>query len=106
MEDEFEEETRQLMGELEDMGIMKLVGVDADGEFTYTFDMERLRVEVPELYAIMLQDLDDTLMDLYDKGLVEVEFDENLETTFHISDEGLEVLRENGYGLDDCFKRR
>jgi hypothetical protein len=35
-------------------------------------------------------------MELYEQGLVEVEYDENLEATLHITPEGQKIAKEKG----------
>jgi DNA-binding PadR family transcriptional regulator len=40
------------------------------------------------------QELDETLVELLNEGLIEVEYDENLKATFRINDKGRQVVGE------------
>ena len=49
--------------------------------------------------------VDDTLIDLYKDGLLDIEYDENLEATMHFTKEGYSIAKEKGVipmeGIDD-----
>jgi len=82
-------------------GAATLEGIDDDGEAIYQFDMEILEEVMPELHAVMQQDMDQILVDLYEKGLIEVSYDEDLNALMSISEQAKIVLEEAGFSIDD-----
>lgn len=76
-------------------------GFDESGEPIYNFDMDILEEIAPEIYAQMQQDIDEILVDLYKKDLVEITYDEDLNALIFISDEGKAILESAGFDLDD-----
>jgi len=96
-----DEEHREIMEYLISEGAAILDGIDEDGEPIYRFDMDVLEEVMPELHAAMQQDMDQVLVDLYQKGLIEVSYDENLNALMSISEQGKIALTEAGFDLDD-----
>jgi len=82
-------------------GAAILDGIDEDGEPVYKFDMDVLEEVMPELHAVMQEDMDQVLVDLYQKGLIEVSYDENLNALMSISEQGKVALLEAGFDLDE-----
>ena len=99
--DPSDEEHQAIMEYLVAEGAAILDGIDEDGEPVYMFDMEVLEEVMPELHAVMQQDMDDVLVDLYQKGLIDVSYDENLNAIMSISEQGKVALSEAGFDLDD-----
>ena len=95
------EEHKEIMEYLISEGAAILDGLDEDGEPVYMFDMEILEEVMPELHAVMQEDMDQVLVDLYQKGLIEVSYDENLNAIMAISEEGKKSLIEAGFNLND-----
>ena len=58
---------------LAEQGAVNIQGVDKDGELIYSFNLEILQKVHPPLYEVIVKDIDDSLLDLYKKGLIEVE---------------------------------
>jgi hypothetical protein len=78
-----------------EIGAIQLEGVDEDGEIIY--QVTELAKEIaPELWAAHEEYVNDSMIDLYQRGLVEIEYDENLEATFRISPEGMQMAKERG----------
>jgi len=94
------EEHKELMEYLVSEGAAIIDGMDEDGELVYRFDMEVLDEVMPELYQVLVNDMDQVLIDLYKKGLIEVSYDEELNAQMSISEEGKKILIENGFDLD------
>lgn len=90
-------EEEEFIAYLEDAGALEWVGMDKNGERILKPNMEILHQVYPEMYYDLLDDLNDTLLALYEKGLVDIEYDEDLETRFTLSPEAIEFLEENGY---------
>lgn len=68
-------------------------GLDEQGELIYRFNMDVLQVVLPPLYEAIMEDLDKDLMKLYELGLVEIEYNENLEACFRISEKGRHYIK-------------
>ena len=68
-----------------------------NGERSLEMNADVLKVVAPELYKIWMEDLENTLMDLYQHGLVDVDYDEDLNATFKISDEAISEFEKNGF---------
>jgi len=95
------EEHREIMEYLLSEGAAILEGIDEDGQPVYMFDMEILEEVMPELHAVMQEDMDQVLVDLYQKGLIDVSYDEDLNAMMTISKEGKDVLLKMGFDLSD-----
>ena len=70
-------------------------GVDDNGEFIFTIDPIAQEI-APELWEAHTSFVDATLIDLFEKGLLDVEYDENLEAIMHFTKEGFEIAKEKG----------
>jgi len=99
--DPSDEEHREIMEYLVSEGAAILEGLDEDGEPVYMFDMEVLEEVMPDLHAVMQEDMDQVLVDLYQKGLIEVSYDESLNAIMNISEQGKVALIEAGFDLND-----
>lgn len=97
--DKFEDDSEEFISMLENEGVLGWVGMAADGDRLMSFDMDKLKNTHPELHEVIIEDINSSIIDLYDKGLVEVEYDEDLKATFTISDEGKELLESLGFDL-------
>lgn len=98
--DPLNEEHQELMEYLMSEGAASLDGIDEEGQPVYKFDMEILEEVMPELHQAMIDDMDQVLIDLYQRGLVEVSYDENLNAQISISEEGRIALIQAGFDLD------
>lgn len=78
-----------------EIGAIEIVGVDESGEFILGIT-ERAKEVAPDLWEAHVAHIDETLLELYDKGLMQVDYDENLEASFSLSEEGLRVARQHG----------
>jgi hypothetical protein len=63
-----------------------------DGEPIYKFNMTILKELRPELYEVFMEELDADLLHLYELGLVDIDYNENLEATFSVSEKGREYM--------------
>lgn len=82
-------------------GAAILDGVDENGEPHYVFDMDILEEVSPELHAAMQEEVDLVLLDLYQKNLIDVTYDENLNAVLIYSEQGKVALLELGFNLDE-----
>ena len=92
------DETEETIEFLVSQGAAEWSGVDEFGERMYRFNMEVLKEIMPQLYESILEDVDSVMLGLYEKGLVELEYNEDLQATFKISQEGKKILE--AYGFD------
>jgi len=95
------EDHKEIMDYLVSEGAAILDGVDDEGEPIYRFDMELLEEVMPELHQVLIEDMDNILIDLYQKDLIEVSYDENLNAKIAISEEGKIALMQAGFDLDN-----
>jgi hypothetical protein len=94
------EEHRSIMDYLISEGAAEIDGVDEDGEIIYKFDMDLLEEIMPDFHQVLLDDMDNILIDLYQKGLIDVSYDEELNAQMTVSEEGKEALRMAGFDVD------
>jgi hypothetical protein len=78
-----------------EIGAVSLEGIDENGEMIYSIT-EVAKDLAPELWEAHTEYVDRSLMELYEQGLVEVEYNENLEATLHLTEEGHKVAKEKG----------
>ena len=93
----FDKNDDKIIGYLEDQGAIIWDGLAPNGEAVFRFDLDRLKDVMPELYDEILADIDNDLMELYKNGLVDLEYDENLNAMFKISDKGMKWANERGF---------
>ena len=55
---------------------------------------EVLKVVSPELYSAMMEEIDETLLSLYEQGYVNIDYDEDLNAVFSISEDGIEMAEQ------------
>ena len=97
-DDFLEEETEQVIEYLVSQGAAEWDGIDQSGERMFKFNMPVLKEIMPDLYAEIMGDIDNTMLDLFQKGLIDIEYDENLEAMFKISEQAREILSDLGMG--------
>ena len=84
-----------------DVGALTISGMDGE-EPVYNMVPEVLKVVSPGLYDIMMQEVDNAVLSLYEKGLVSIEYNEDLKAIISITDDGIDMVGEivrdgNGY---------
>jgi hypothetical protein len=99
--DPSDEDHVEIMEYLVSEGAAELDGIDEDGEPFYKFDMDILEEVMPELYQVMIDDMDQTLIDLYQRDLLEVSYDENLNAQFSLTEKAKEELIKQGFSFDE-----
>lgn len=88
------EDDSQMIGWLEEQGALFWVGVGKDGEPMFRFDLDKLKQVFPPLYQEITEEIDNDLMELYQAGLVEVDYDEELNARFKLTDKGRDMLKD------------
>ena len=79
-----------------EIGVISLEGMDEDGEMIFSINEELAKVVAPELWKSHTEYIDRSLVELFQAGLVNIEYDENLEAHIHISPEGEQAAKEKG----------
>jgi len=94
LEDSEEQFDRDLEYYIE-IGAIEISGVDEYGEiiFKITDEAEEL---APELWQSHKDYIDKTLLDLYEKDLISVEYNENLEATITLTEEAKKIAKQHG----------
>jgi hypothetical protein len=78
-------------------GILIEDGFDEDGELTYTYNFELMKILLPEMYEEIMNGINDNLIDLYEMGLIKIEYNEDLKAVFSATEEGLIFFKNQGY---------
>ena len=95
MEDDFEFNSDEKLEYYMSIGAVELAGVDPTGEFIYK--VTDLAMELaPELWTAHEEYVDQSLVDLYEQGLLNVSYDENLVATIELTEEGKEIAKQMG----------
>ena len=95
------EEHDELMQYLVSEGAAIFSGMSEDGDPIYKFDMDVLEEVMPELHQALVDDMDKTMVDLYQKGLIEVSYDEELNAQISVSEEGKILLEQAGFDFSN-----
>lgn len=83
-----------------EIGAISIEGVDENGEIVLSVT-EKAKELAPELWQAHMEFVDKELIELYKKGLVEIEYNENLEATFKLSPTAVEDIKNKGIWLVD-----
>ena len=78
-----------------EVGAVSLEGMDENGEMIYSIT-ELAKEIAPELWQSHIEYVDRSLLELYKAGLAEIEYNENLEATIHLTEEGHKLAKEKG----------
>jgi hypothetical protein len=92
-EDEYDDDAK--LAYYLEIGAVVLEGVDESGEMIFSISEDAKEI-APELWQSHIEYVDKSLLELYEAGLVEIEYDENLEATIHLSPEGHKIAKEKG----------
>ena len=88
----FDKSDDEMIGWLEEQGAIIWDGVADNGEAVFRFDLDKLKVVMPELYEDIMADIDNDLMQLYQDGFVEIEYDESLNAMFKTTDKARKLF--------------
>lgn len=89
-----------------DIGAIEIIGVDPSGEFLLSIT-DKAKDVAPELWETHIEYIDKTLLDLFDKNLLEIEYDEELNVNFKISEKGKQLINQAGlFGIEDIAKKK
>ena len=94
MED-YEDSDDSRMAYYLEIGAIELAGMDENGEMIFAIN-ENAKEIAPELWEAHTNYVDRNLVELYEEGYIQVEYDENLEAMISLSEEGLQIAKERG----------
>lgn len=92
-----EDESNDFVERMIEAGILVEDGFDEDGELTYTYNFELMKVLLPEMYDDIMASINDNLMNLYEMGFVKIEYNEDLKAVFSATEEGFTFFKDQGY---------
>lgn len=95
MHDDNEQDDSELLEYYIKIGAIEIEGVDESGEIIFAIS-EKAKDIAPELWESHIRHIDESLLSLYKMGLIDIEYDENLNATIHIKEEGKKVAKELG----------
>jgi hypothetical protein len=93
MEDEY---YKKKLEDYIEMGAIEIAGMDKEGEIIFQI-MEIAKDIAPELWQSHEDWVNAALLEMFEADLISIEYDENLEATINLSEEGYEIARD--YGL-------
>lgn len=96
---EFEDDD-EFVDFLIEMCVLEEEGLDEDGEILYKYNFEKMKEVMPQLYEEIMEGVNEKMLNLYEMGLVTVEYDENLVAHFAATPEGMEFFNRK-YHSDD-----
>jgi hypothetical protein len=79
-----------------EIGVIEIAGIDEEGEFIFKVT-PKAKDLAPELWDAHEQHVDEVLLGLFEEGLLNVSYNENLEAHIELTEEGKAVAKE--YGL-------
>ena len=94
----------QMMEHYVEIGAVTVNCIDVSGNFIYVIT-DKAKELAPDLWEMHHEMIDEALVGLFQQGLIEVEYDEDLNANMKISDAAREVMYQLGYvdmeNLDD-----
>lgn len=96
MEDINKEEDSYFQYLLE-VGAFEIDGVADNGELMFRPNSEKMKEFAPEMFNMMQEDIQNSLVELYKEGLVDIEYDENLEARFSLSEDAKKEMKRFGF---------
>lgn len=78
-----------------EIGAIEVEGVDDNGELIFSIS-ENAKDIAPELWQAHSDYVDRSLIKLYEDGLINIEYDENLEATITVNEDGIEAVKQLG----------
>jgi hypothetical protein len=79
-----------------EIGVVEISGIDDEGEFIFKVT-PKAKDLAPELWQAHEQHVDEVLLGLFEEGLLNVSYNEDLEAHIELTEEGKAVAKE--YGL-------
>jgi len=91
-----EEEALERIQYYIEIGAIRLAGYNEKDEAIFELNEAVTKELAPELWQAHMEYVDYNLVGLFEEGLMDIEYDENLEATMHFTKEGFEIAKEKG----------
>lgn len=78
------------------IGAIQEAGIDEDGNVIFEIDEIKTKTLAPELWDAHMEYIDNSYLQMYQDGLIRIEYNEDLEATVHFSEEGYRIAVEKG----------
>jgi membrane protease subunit (stomatin/prohibitin family) len=78
-----------------EIGAVELVGMDESGEFIFKIT-DHAKEVAPELWAAHQEHVENSIMELYERGLINITYDDNLEAYIEMNEEGKKAAKDMG----------
>lgn len=96
-EEDMQREEEAYFAYLLDVGAIEIQGVDPSGELMFKPNPEKMKEYAPEMYNMMQAEIEEGLLELYKEGLVEMEYDDNLEARFRMTEKAKQEMARFGF---------
>jgi hypothetical protein len=98
MFDEYDDEDEMMLRiqHYLEIGAIRIAGFTKDGEAIFELNEETTSLLAPDLWQAHEEYVDSELIDLMNNGLMEVEYDEELNATFNFTEEGFKIAESKG----------
>jgi hypothetical protein len=91
----FEEDKENIIQHYIEIGAVEISGIDESGEFIFT--ITPLAQEVaPDLWYAHQENVENILLNLFEKGLLNISYDEDLNAHIELTEEGKFIAKQNG----------
>jgi hypothetical protein len=77
-----------LIDDLVEIGALVKNDEPVNGEIVYNVNPERMQEVMPSFHELFMEEVEKTMLDLYQQGLVNIEYDENLNAMYSLTEEG------------------
>jgi hypothetical protein len=95
MMEDFSSEDGEVLDYYIQIGAIEVAGISEDGEFI--FGITDIAKDVaPDLWQAHQDHVDESMMQLYEMGLINITYDEDLNPVFELTEEGREVSKQFG----------
>jgi hypothetical protein len=90
-----DQEVERYTEHLIELGVLRLTSVDSEGEPIFNVDIEKAKEFAPEFLSQHYKDIEDSLISLYERGLVEFDIEGPGKIVWSLTDEGRRLTGEN-----------
>jgi len=89
-----EDRIDSLIDDLVAMGALVKKPKPFNGEFVYNVNSERMKEVFPSFNDLFMKEVEETMLSLFEQGLVTIEYNENLQVMYSLTEAGESVIDE------------
>jgi len=89
-----EDRIDSLIDDLVAMGALIKNPEPVNGEFVFNVNTKRMEEVFPSFNNLFMQEVEDSMLSLFEQGLVTIEYDENLKAMYSLTEAGKSVIDE------------